>query len=65
MGFFNVLLMYIMNLIVGGILGEVGLDIFNVCVVALLIISILIMGFAETLSSIVPIYYSQNDFAFE
>ena len=62
MGFFNVLLVYIMNLIVGGILGELGLDIFNVCVVALLLISILIMGFAETLSSIVPIYYAQNDF---
>ena len=62
MGFFNVLLIYIMNLIVGGILGELGLDIFNVCVVALLLISILVMGFAETLSSIVPIYYAQNDF---
>lgn len=62
MGFFNVLLIYIMNLIVGGVLGEMGLDIFNVCVVALLLISILIMGFAETLSSIVPIYYAQNDF---
>ena len=62
MGFFNVLLIYIMNLIVGGVLGELGLDIFNVCMVSLLIISILIMGFAETLSSIVPIYYSQNDF---
>ena len=62
MGFFNVLLIYVMNLIVGGILGELGLDIFNVCVSALLIISILIMGFAETLSSIVPIYYAQNDF---
>ena len=49
-------------LIVGGILGELGLDIFNVCVSALLIISILILGFAETLSSIVPIYYAQNDF---
>ena len=62
MGFFNVLLIYIMNLIVGGILGELGLDIFNVCVISLLLISILIMGFAETLSSIVPIYYAQNDF---
>ncbi|WP_405294712.1 MATE family efflux transporter, partial [Methanobrevibacter sp.] len=62
MGFFNVILMYIMNLIVGGILGELGLDIFNVCVVSLMLISILIMGFAETLSSIVPIYYAQNDF---
>ena len=62
MGFFNVLLIYIMNLIVSGVLGELGLDIFNVCVVALLLISILIMGFAETLSSIVPIYYAQNDY---
>jgi Na+-driven multidrug efflux pump len=62
MGFFNVLLIYILNLIVGGVLGELGLDIFNVCMVALLIISILIMGFAETLSSIVPIYYAQNDY---
>ena len=38
------------------------MNIFNVCVNALLIISILVIGFAETLSSIVPIYYSQNDF---
>ncbi len=62
MGFFNVLLIYIMNIILGGILGELGLDIFNVCLNALMIISIFIMGFAETLSSIVPIYYAQNDF---
>ncbi len=62
MGLFNVILVYIMNLILGGVLGELGLDIFNVCLNALLIISIVIMGFAETLSSIVPIYYSQNDF---
>ncbi|MBQ6345889.1 MAG: hypothetical protein IJI96_07230 [Methanobrevibacter sp.] len=62
MGLFNVILVYIMNLILGGVLGELGLDIFNVCLNALLIISIFIMGFAETLSSIVPIYYAQNDF---
>ena len=62
MGLFNVILIYIMNIILGGVLGELGLDIFNVCLNALLIISIFIMGFAETLSSIVPIYYAQNDF---
>ena len=62
MGLFNVMLIYIMNLILGGILGELGLDIFNVCLNALLIIGIFIMGFAETLASIVPIYYAQNDF---
>ena len=62
MGLFNVILIYIMNLILGGVLGELGLDIFNVCLNALLIISIFIMGFAEALSSVVPIYYAQNDF---
>ena len=62
MGFFDVILIYIMNLILSGVLGEIGLDIFNVCLNSLLIISILVVGFAETLSSIVPIYYSQNDF---
>lgn len=62
MGLFDLILVYIMNLILGGILGTIGLDIFNVCVNALLIISIIVVGFAETLSSVVPVYYSQNDF---
>ncbi|MBQ6099150.1 MAG: hypothetical protein IJL02_04730 [Methanobrevibacter sp.] len=62
MGVFDVILVYIMNLILSAALGELGLNIFNVCVNALLIISILVIGFAETLSSVVPIYYSQNDF---
>ena len=62
MGIFDVILVYVMNLIIGAALGEIGLDIYNVCVNGLLIISILVIGFAETLSSIVPIYYSQNDF---
>ena len=62
MGVFNVILIYIMNLILSGALGELGLNIFNVCLNSLLLISILIVGFSETLSSIVPIYYSQNDF---
>lgn len=62
MGVFNVILIYIMNLILSGTLGELGLNIFNVCLNSLLLISIIIVGFSETLSSIVPIYYSQNDF---
>ena len=62
MGIFDVILVYIMNLIIGAALGEIGLDIYNVCVNGLLIISILVIGFAETLSSIVPIYYAQNDY---
>ena len=61
-GLFDVILVYVMNLVLGGLLGEIGLDLYNVCVNALLIISILIVGFAETLSSIVPVYYHQYDF---
>ena len=62
LGIFDVILVYIMNLIIGAALGDIGLNIYNVCVNGLLMISILVIGFAETLSSIVPIYYSQNDF---
>ena len=62
MGVFNVILIYVLNLILSTTLGELGLDIFNVCMNSLLVISIFIVGFSETLSSIVPIFYSQNDF---
>lgn len=62
LGLFDVILVYVMNLILGAALGELGLDIYNVCENGLLIISMLIIGFSETLSSIVPIYYAQNDF---
>ncbi len=62
MGIFDVILIYIMNIILNGTLGKIGLNIFNVCTISLLIISIIVVGFAETLSSIVPIYYSQNDY---
>ncbi|AWX32785.1 MATE family efflux transporter [Methanosphaera sp. BMS] len=62
MGVFNIILIYVLNLILSASLGEFGLDIFNVCMNALLVISIFLVGFSETLSSIVPIFYSQNDF---
>lgn len=61
-GLFDVILIYMMNLILSSVLGTIGLNIYNVCVNGLLIISILVIGFSETLSSIVPIYYTQNDF---
>ncbi len=61
-GLFDVILVYIMNFIIGSVMGTLGLNIYNACVNALLVISILVIGFSETLSSIVPIFYSQNDF---
>ena len=62
MGFFNVILIYVLNFILASSMGELGLDLLNVCMNSLLIISIFIVGFSEALSSIVPIFYSQNDF---
>ena len=62
MGFFNLILIYILNFILASSMGELGLDLLNVCMNSLLIISIFIVGFSEALSSIVPIFYSQNDF---
>jgi hypothetical protein len=62
MGVFNVILIYVINLILSASLGILGLDIFNVCMNSLLIISIFIVGFSEALSSVVPVFYSQNDF---
>lgn len=61
-GLFDVVMVYAMNLILSSILGTVGLDIYNTSVNALLVISVIVIGFSETLSSIVPIYYTQNDF---
>ena len=62
MGVFNVILIYVINLVLSASLGILGLDIFNVCMNSLLIISIFIVGFSEALSSVVPVFYSQNDF---
>ena len=62
MGVFDVLFVEAMNVILIATMGNIGLNAYNVCSQALLIISILIVGISETLSSIVPFYYSQNDY---
>ena len=51
-----------MNFLIGGILGANGLVTYSICVESLLIISILIIGIADTLTSIIPVYYSQDDY---
>ena len=62
MGIFEVLFVEAMNVILIATMGNIGLNAYNICSQAFLIISILIVGISETLSSIVPVYYSQNDF---
>ena len=61
-GLFDVILVYVMNFIIISVSGTAGLNIFNVCVNSLLVISIIVIGVSESLSSIVPVYYVQNDF---
>ena len=61
-GLFEVVLVYIINRIITVYLGEIGLVSYTACMDALLIVSILIVGFIETFSSIIPVYYSQHDY---
>ena len=58
-----VLLAYVMNIIIANSLSDPGLAIFTMCDDAFLIISIVLIGFVESLSSLVPVYYSQEDYA--
>ncbi|WP_407375054.1 MATE family efflux transporter [Methanobrevibacter sp.] len=61
MGLFDVILVYFMNILLLGVLGEGGLVSYTVSTESILIVSIIIIGVAETLTSIVPLYYSQDD----
>ena len=54
MGLFDVVLVYIMNRILIGVLSTTGLVAYSVSVDALLLISILIIGVADTITSIIP-----------
>ncbi len=63
MGLFDVALVYIMNRILIAVLDKTGLVAYSVSVDALLIISILIIGTADTITSIIPVYYTQKDYA--
>ena len=62
MGLFDVVFIYVMNRILIAVLNNTGLVAYTISVDALLLISILIIGIADTITSIVPLYYSQNDF---
>lgn len=59
---FVIITVYVMNFILSSILGTIGLNIFNVCLNALLVISIFVIGISMTLSSVVSFCYAQNDF---
>lgn len=61
-GFFDLIFVYILNRFLGATLGDTGLTTYMVCMDALVIASIIDIGIAETLTSIVPIYYTKHDY---
>ena len=50
------------NILIGGILGEVGLAAFNMCFNILYFVGIFILGTAQSILPIVAVYYAEEDF---
>lgn len=61
-GAFDVVFVYLLNLFLASTLGNTGLTTYMVCTDALVIASIVDVGVSETLTSIVPLYYSKHDY---
>ena len=61
-GLFEVVLVFVINRILVIYMGSVGLVSYVACIDALLIASIVIIGLIETFASIIPVYYTQNDY---
>ena len=61
-GIFDVVFVYIMNIFLVTTLGDLGLATYMLCMDALVLASIVDIGVSETLTSIVPVYYSKHDY---
>ena len=62
-GIFDVIFVYLMNAFLASTLGDIGLTTYMLCMDILVIASIIDVGISETLTSIVPIYYTKHDYA--
>ena len=58
-----VLIGFFMNFVIERVLFDQGLAMYTICDDAFLIISIILIGFVESLSSLIPVYYSQEDYS--
>ena len=61
-GIFQVIFIYVLNMFIGFTLGDIGLAVCRLGMDALVIAGIVNFGISETLSSIVPMYYSKHDY---
>ncbi|WP_407416000.1 MATE family efflux transporter [Methanobrevibacter sp.] len=62
-GVFDVIFVLIMNLFLAATLHDLGLVTYQLCMDILVIGSIVDVGISETLTSIVPVYYTKHDYA--
>ncbi len=62
LGIFDVVFVLIMNLFLAATVGDIGLTTYMLCMDILVIGSIVDVGISETLTSIVPAYYSKHDY---
>ena len=60
--FYLTIKLYIVNMLLLSISGAIGLAAFNMCYNSLFIISIFIIGIAQTMSPIVSVYYKEKDY---
>lgn len=54
--------LYVFNLILLAVSGEIGLTAFNMCYNTLFVISIFIIGISQSMSPIVSVYYKEKDY---
>ena len=54
--------LYVLNIILLSISGQIGLTAFNMCYNTLFVISIFIIGISQSMSPIVSVYYKEKDY---
>lgn len=60
--FYLTIKLYVINMLLLNISGAIGLAAFNMCYNSLFIISIFIIGIAQSMSPIVSVYYKEKDY---
>lgn len=60
--FYLTIKLYVINILLLSLSGAIGLAAFNMCYNSLFIISIFIIGIAQSMSPIVSVYYKEKDF---
>ena len=54
--------LYVVNFVLGGLVGAIGLVAFNLCYNTMFIVSIFIIGISQSMSPIISLYYKEKDY---